>query len=206
LILAEIAIEFRNIELFIQQSGYNSVMPSERNHKGDGGKTGILGENRLPKNHPRVETLGVLDEASSALGFARALCQVPHTAEVILEIQRDLYILMTEIATTAKKSPHFKVIDQPRIDWLESEYESLRVTVPLPEEFILPGDTIPGAAMDVARTVVRRAERRVIDLFDRGEINNRNILIYLNRLSSLCFVLELLENQISGRETTLAKK
>jgi cob(I)alamin adenosyltransferase len=201
-----IAIEVGNIELIIQQSGYNSVMPSIGNHKGDGGKTGMLGENRLSKNHPRVETLGAMDEASSALGFARAFSQAPHSAEVILEIQRDLYLMMTEIATTAKNNPHFKVIDQSRINWLESEYENLRVTVRLPEEFILPGDTIPGAAMDVARTVVRRAERRVMDLFDRGEINNRSILIYLNRLSSFCFVLELLENQISGRETTLAKK
>jgi cob(I)alamin adenosyltransferase len=89
---------------------------------------------------------------------------------------------------------------------LESEYESRRATVPQPGEFILPGDSVPGAALDVARTVVRRAERRLIDLFDNGEINNRTILIYLNRLSSLCFVLELLENQISGRETSLAKK
>jgi cob(I)alamin adenosyltransferase len=195
-----------NIKQFIQQSGYNSVMPSIRNHKGDGGITGMLDENRLSKNHPRVETLGALDEASAALGFARALCRVPNSAEVILEVQRDLYIVMTEVATTLKNIPHFKVIDQSRIDWLESEYESRRATVPQPREFILPGDSVPGAALDVARTVVRRAERRLIDLFDNGEINNRTILIYLNRLSSLCFVLELLENQISGRETSLAKK
>ncbi|MGW8249300.1 MAG: ATP:cob(I)alamin adenosyltransferase, partial [Anaerolineales bacterium] len=78
--------------------------------------------------------------------------------------------------------------------------------VRLPEEFILPGDSQAGALLSLARTVVRRAERRVADLFHAGEIENPDLLRYLNRLSSLCFVLELLENQAAGaQDTTLAK-
>ena len=78
--------------------------------------------------------------------------------------------------------------------------------VKLPEEFILPGDSLSGSAMSLARTIVRRAERRVAELLDIGEIKNPILLQYLNRLSSLCFALELLENQSAGQETTLAKK
>jgi cob(I)alamin adenosyltransferase len=78
--------------------------------------------------------------------------------------------------------------------------------VPLPSEFILPGDSLSGAALDLTRTIVRRAERRVVDLLNAGEIRNPIILQYLNRLSSLCFALELLENQYAGHKTTLAKK
>ena len=76
----------------------------------------------------------------------------------------------------------------------------------MPKEFILPGDTPSGAALSLARAVVRRAERRVIELFTLEEPINPELLRYMNRLSSLCFVLELLENQMAGRSTSLAKE
>ncbi|HEY5158998.1 MAG TPA: cob(I)yrinic acid a,c-diamide adenosyltransferase [Anaerolineales bacterium] len=177
-----------------------------RNNTGDDGKTGLLGDYRLPKYHPRIETLGDLDEASAALGLARSLCRASQLDRLLVEIQRDLYTIMTEIATTPENTQHFKTLDRSRIDWLESESETILASVSLPAGFILSGDSPSGAALDMARTIVRRSERRVADLIDQGEIKNRILLQYLNRLSSLCFALELLENKYNGHETTLAKK
>ncbi len=173
---------------------------------GDDGSTGQLGKGRLPKNHPRIEALGTLDEASAALGLARALCQAPQTGAILLEIQRDLYTLMAEISATPENGSHFKILDLPRLQWLESEVDLIAALVHNPAEFILPGDSLSGGALALSRTIVRRAERRVVDLLDSGDIRNPVILKYLNRLSSMCFALEILENLHSGNETTLAKK
>ncbi|MGA2503041.1 MAG: cob(I)yrinic acid a,c-diamide adenosyltransferase [Anaerolineales bacterium] len=173
---------------------------------GDDGSTGQLGEGRLPKNHPRIEALGTLDEASAALGLSRALCQAPQTNSILIDIQRDLYTLMAEISVTPENAAHFNKLDMPRIQWLESQIDMLSALIPLPAEFILPGDSLSGAVLALSRTIVRRSERRVVELLNAGYIRNPLILQYLNRLSSLCFVLELLENQSTGHETTLAKK
>jgi cob(I)alamin adenosyltransferase len=173
---------------------------------GDDGTTGQLGEGRLPKNHPRIEALGALDEASAALGLSRALCNFPLTRSILLDIQRDLYKLMTEISVTPENANRFKKLDSSRIKWLESQAEIISGQVPLPTEFILSGDSVSGAALSLSRTFVRRSERRIVELFKTGEIQNPLILQYLNRLSSVCFALELLENQFTGHKTTLAKK
>jgi cob(I)alamin adenosyltransferase len=173
---------------------------------GDDGSTGLLGEGRLPKYHPRIETLGALDEASAALGLARALCQTPQIKPILMDIQRDLYAMMAEIAATPENADHFSTLSPPRIQWLEIQTDHLSTKAHVPTEFILPGDSLSGAALALTRTIVRRAERRVAELLDTGEIKNPILLQYLNRLSSLCFVLELVENQSAGRDTTLAKK
>jgi cob(I)alamin adenosyltransferase len=191
---------------FFYQHDYNSCMSHVRDHLGDDGKTGLLGNLRIPKYHHRLETLGDLDETSAALGLARALCRAPQTGSLLVEVQRDLYTVMTEIAITSERTQHFKTLDQARVDWLESKIEAVSTSLPIQSEFILPGDSLPGAALDMARTIVRRAERRVADLLDKNEIQNQILLQYLNRLSALCFALELLENRFSGYETTLAKK
>lgn len=173
---------------------------------GDDGRTGLLGEGRLPKYHPRIEALGTLDEASAALGLARALCVASQTKSILMDVQRDLYAMMAEIAATPENAERFQTLDLSRLQWLESQADTLSATVPLPVEFILPGDSLSGAALALTRTIVRRAERRVAELLDTGEIKNPILLQYLNRLSSLCFALELLENQSTGHNTTLAKK
>ena len=175
-------------------------------HAGDAGITGLLGEGRLPKYHPRVEALGALDEASAALGLARALCKAPKTGPILLDVQRDLYTIMAEVAATPENAQRFQTLDLPRIQWLESQADAITALAPVPAGFILPGDSLPGAALALARTVVRRAERRVAELLDTGEIENRVLLQYLNRLSSLCFALELFENTHAGKPTTLAKE
>jgi cob(I)alamin adenosyltransferase len=173
---------------------------------GDDGSTSQLGEGRLSKNHPRIEAVGTLDEVSAVFGLSRALCQSPQTAPIILDIQRDLYTLMAEISATPENVDHFKKLDFPRVEWLESQIEILSKLVPIPTEFIIPGDSLSGAALALCRTIVRRSERRAVELFASGDIRNPFILQYLNRLSSLCFALELLENQSNGHQTTLAKK
>ncbi|NOZ00065.1 MAG: cob(I)yrinic acid a,c-diamide adenosyltransferase [Chloroflexi bacterium] len=173
---------------------------------GDDGSTGLLGEGRLPKHHPRMEAIGTLDEATAALGLARALSQSPRIGPVLVQVQRDLYGLMAEVAATPENASRFRSIDEGRVAWLEAQTDALSETVDLPKEFILPGDTSGGAALSLARTVVRRAERRVAALLDQKEVTNPELLRYLNRLSSLCFVLELHETQSAGKAVTQAKE
>jgi cob(I)alamin adenosyltransferase len=188
------------------QSGYNPGMSRIYTRSGDNGTTGLLGEGRLPKFHPRMETLGALDEASAALGLARAQSLHPRTGDLLRETQRDLYAIMTEVAATPENAQRFQALEMKRVEWLEAQIDSLSAMVPMPGEFILPGDSLCGASLALARTIVRRAERRVAELFDTGEIQNKVLLPYLNRLSSLCFVLELQENAQAGKSTTLAKE
>jgi cob(I)alamin adenosyltransferase len=181
-------------------------MPNFYTRNGDDGCTGLLGEGRLPKHHPRIEALGSLDEASAALGFARSLCQTSQTKAILKETQHDLYALMAEVATTSENTERFQTLGLPRLQWLEGRIDNLSATVSLPAGFILPGDSLSGAALALTRTIVRRAERRVSELLEKGEIKNQVLLQYLNRLSSLCFALELLENQSAGQIPSLAKK
>lgn len=185
---------------------YNPCMTKFYTQTGDDGYTGLLGEGRLAKHAPRMEAIGDLDEATSALGMARAMCQLPQTAELLLMIQRDLYQLMSEIAATPENAARFRKITAERVIWLEEWTDGISLQVSLPKDFILPGDSLPGASLALARTVVRRAERRVAGLLHQAEIENPQLLRYLNRLSSLCFVLELQENQATGKSLpTLAK-
>jgi cob(I)alamin adenosyltransferase len=174
--------------------------------KGDDGFTGLLGEGRIPKYHPKTEAVGSLDEATAALGVARSVCRAPDIPELILVIQRDLYGLMAEVSATPENAGRFRVINAERVAWLGERADELSKTIDIPQEFVLPGDSPSGALFSLARTIVRRAERRIAELTHTGEIENNELLGYLNRLSSLCFVLELVENHYSGKHSpTLAK-
>jgi cob(I)alamin adenosyltransferase len=174
--------------------------------KGDDGSTGLLGEGRYPKNDSRFEAIGAIDEANSALGLARAACEFIEIQEIITTIQRDLYRLMAELSATPENQPRFKVIDQERIVWLEKQTIFLGESFEMPKEFILPGDTIAAGFLDLSRTIIRRAERRVTALFHQGVLDNPDILSYLNRLSSLCFVMEVWTTLKDGNsDLTLAK-
>ena len=181
-------------------------MPKFYTQTGDDGFTGRLGEGRLPKQHILFEAIGTIDEASSALGLARAQVISPDTAELLLNIQKDLYHIMAELSATPENKSKFQVVDAERLAWVEGEIERSSNLVETPGEFIVPGDTLSGAALASARTVVRRAERRTAELHQVEQIENPVILPYLNRISSLCFVLELSENQAGGAgSSTLAK-
>lgn len=173
---------------------------------GDDGYTGLLGEGRVPKHHPIPEAVGELDEATAALGVARALCRAAKSAELLLAVQRDLYQFMAEVSASPENAARFRGIDAGRLDWLEQQVDWLSERVVLPNEFIVPGDTLAGAALALARTVTRRAERRVVQLFHDGVLENPALPAYLNRLSSLCFVLELYENQFEGEKSQTLMK
>ncbi len=172
---------------------------------GDDGTTSLLGDARVPKYHPQPETYGTVDEASAALGLARALAGRPETQEIILQVQRDLYQMMAELAATPAAAAQFRAIDAGRVDWLSESIDRFGQQIELPREFVVPGDTPAGAALDVARTVVRRAERLAVRLCDDGLCHNGEIVRYLNRLSSLCFVLARYEDAAGGvQSATLA--
>lgn len=173
--------------------------------KGDDGTTGLLGKGRVPKNDARIEALGTLDEASAALGAARAAARDGRCAPLLLQAQRDLYALMAEVAAWPDNAPQFH-FDLKRVEWLEQAIDELGSSTPAPREFIVPGDTPSGAALSVARAVVRRAERRLVDVLGVSPQANPALQQYINRLSSLLFLLELVENHAAGKDTTTAKK
>jgi len=174
---------------------------------GDDGYTGLLGEGRTPKYDPRLETIGAIDEANAILGLARSISLAPQTAPILLAVQRDLYHMMAEIAVLPGTNARIERFSSDRVTWLEYQIQNLSESVTIPNEFIVPGDSHSGASLDMARTITRRAERQIALLLHQGLIENPELLRYANRLSSLCFVLELLENKASGQDrNTLAKE
>jgi cob(I)alamin adenosyltransferase len=172
--------------------------------KGDEGYTDLLG-GRVPKYAPRPETLGSLDEATSFLGFARALAASQRTKGIVIEVQRDLYLMMAELAFAPDIQQKRYHITAEHVARIERETDQLSAEVPLPPQFVLPGDTVAGGALDVARAVVRRAERLAVKLAHDGEIENEQVLAYLNRLSSLLFSLARFEDREAGVTPTPAK-
>jgi cob(I)alamin adenosyltransferase len=159
---------------------------------GDAGDTGLFGGGRVPKDHPRVEAYGSVDELNASLGMARALEPLPRIDDLLLAIQRDLFSLGALLATPDpdKVRDHLekaslgdaRIAELERaIDDGEAELEPLRA-------FILPGGTVKAAALHLSRTVCRRAERDVLAM-SRSEELPPIVIIYLNRLSDLLFVL-----------------
>ena len=124
-----------------------------------------MGGQRIPKCDGRPETYGTLDEASSALGMARASAVRPKTKEIILSIQKDLLLLGAELAILPEDSASFSFqITANHVEWLEKWIEELQEEVALGREFIYPGATLSSAAIDLARTIIRRAERCAVRL------------------------------------------
>jgi cob(I)alamin adenosyltransferase len=157
---------------------------------GDAGYTGLLGSERVAKYDPRPDTFGTVDEATSALGLARATTQDPKVKEIIYRIQNELYLLMGELATTPENYEKMGLrMTADHVQWLEQVEESLKQEVEIPNKFIIPGDTLDGAALDLARTIIRRAERMAVKLLHDGVIQNGEVIRYLNRLSDLIFIL-----------------
>ncbi len=157
---------------------------------GDSGYTSLLGEQRVPKYDARPDTFGTVDEATSALGLARATSHDATVREIILQMQRDLYVLMAELATPPE---HQKAVGMritlDHVTKLEAVEERLKAEVTIPNKFIIPGDSLDGAALDLARTVIRRAERMAARLLHDGVIDNQEVVRYLNRLSDVIFIL-----------------
>ncbi|HEY3083334.1 MAG TPA: cob(I)yrinic acid a,c-diamide adenosyltransferase [Chloroflexota bacterium] len=157
---------------------------------GDDGYTGLLGPGRVPKYDPRVEAFGTLDEATSALGLARAQTPIPRVGEVIRRVQRELYLLMAELATTPEAYEKLgRRIGPEQVAALEALQDELKREVEIPRAFVVPGATVSSASIDLGRAIVRRAERIVARLRHEGEIANPETLRYLNRCSDLLHVL-----------------
>jgi cob(I)alamin adenosyltransferase len=172
--------------------------------KGDQGATDLLGE-RVRKDDPRIDLLGALDEATSAIGLGRAHATIDAWREHLIEVQRDLYRIMAELAFVDDLRPDAYRLPAERVTWLEDAIAAVEASVTLPPQFVLPGDTVPGAALDVARTVVRRAERLAVALDRAGQMPNPEILRYLNRLSTLVFIVARAEDLAATGGPRLAK-
>jgi cob(I)alamin adenosyltransferase len=166
--------------------------------RGDDGYTGLLGPERVPKNDPRPEAYGAVDETQAVLGLVRASGCTPATSELLLLVQRHLHTLMAELAAAGQpESPFTGSITGEHVEELEAGIKRLEDRIAMPREFVLPGESQPGATLHLARTVARRAERETVRLAHDGLLDNPQLLRYLNRLSSLLFVLACFEDQIA---------
>jgi len=163
--------------------------------KGDDGTTGLWYGGRVSKSHGRPEAYGSIDEAGSALGVARSLCG-PDDADLkndILRIQNELFVAGAELASDPGASDRLEDgvsrITEAMVDDLDGLIDSYMGRVELAPKFTIPGGTELSAHLDVARSAVRRAERRVVELAERGELASTAVLRYLNRCSDLVFAM-----------------
>lgn len=159
--------------------------------KGDSGSTGLIGPQRVSKTDPRIEAIGSLDELSEFIGQAKAYCTDKGIAQVLESIQHDLYTIMAELADVQHALNDDSRLKPSRLDYLEQTINGLGEKIEMPGGFILPGKTKEAAAMGICRVVTRRAERRIVEVNAVTAIENQSILAYLNRLSSLFYLLEI---------------
>ncbi len=173
--------------------------------QGDDGTTGLLGGGRLAKDDARIEAYGTVDEASSALGLAKALTNDARVRELCEELQRGLYTLGAELSTNPGQSKTFAAVTAKDVARLEAVIGELEAEVPMPDGFVLPGSTPASGALDVARTVTRMAERRCVTLERLNGIRNPEVRRWLNRLSLLLFVLARYEEGRTGQAAKAAR-
>lgn len=157
---------------------------------GDGGETSLFGKERVRKTDPRIEALGDLDETQAVLGVARSLAPRSSLGRELLELQRGLYVVMAEVATPRDDLARLKDrIDGAAVARLDQVLETLKKKTPIEGRFVIPGENRFSASLDHARTVARRAERRVVECVDDGYVSGGDLLPWLNRLSDVLFVL-----------------
>lgn len=159
---------------------------------GDDGTTGLFYGGRVSKADLGPEAYGTVDEATSALGVARSLADGA-MVELILSLQRDLFVVGAELATgvenRSKLEPETSLATAAMVDRLEREIDRIEADVGMPSEFVVPGGNSLAAALDVARTVVRRGERRAVEWRDRLGITDSHVVPYLNRLADLVYMM-----------------
>lgn len=167
--------------------------------QGDEGETSLLYGGRTSKTDPRVAANGTLDEAISAMGIARAASTDDWVRARLFEAQRDLFTVMSELASAPseheKFKKHFKAITGDRTAYLESVIDEIDSRIKLPSSFVIPGASAGSAAIDFARSVLRRAERDIIALGRVSELMNPEILKYVNRCSDALFMLARYEDR-----------
>jgi cob(I)alamin adenosyltransferase len=161
------------------------------NKRGDKGETSLLYGGRVLKSELRCEAYGTIDEAVSALGLARNLVRKEKVKEIIFKIQQELFTVAAELATEEydKFLSHFKPVTEEMVNGLEKIINEVEAEIEMPKAFIIPGSSPGTAALDLARAIVRRAERRTITLKEKGKLRNEILLQYLNRLADLLFAL-----------------
>ena len=182
-------------------SGRASISPMRiYTRKGDTGTTGLLfGGARVSKGDLRTDAYGTTDEAVSALGLARAAMGAvtdrteAELATLVVRLQRELFVVGAELATHLEKRQKLTDgvtrVTPEMITSLEREIDALEAKHPMPVEFVLPGESMTGAALDMARSIVRRAERRTVQLANEGGLPDSQVVPYLNRLADLLFVM-----------------
>lgn len=159
---------------------------------GDRGETGLLYGGRVPKDHPRTDAYGTVDEAVSVLGLARAdLDGGLHDA--VLEVQRELFAVGAQLATDPDRWDKLEIgvsrVDDDMVEALEGRIDALVDRYPLPAGFVVPGQNRAAASLDLARTVVRRAERAIVTMVRDDLLPDETVLRYVNRLSDYLYVL-----------------
>jgi len=159
--------------------------------RGDGGWTALLSARRIRKDHPRVEACGALDELNSFLGLAGTAVRRRKVSKMLLEIQRDLFVVGSEVAASRREAARLEHrLNEEHVRRLEQHLSSLESKAQLKEHrFAIPGGCRSSALLDVCRCVARRAERRVATLKRKRMLANPLALVYLNRLSDLLFLL-----------------
>ena len=161
---------------------------------GDQGTTGLMYNRRVSKTHPRVEAYACVDELNAALGMVRATSKHEFVSETVLKVQKDLVNLMGELATAVDDLPRFhkdgfKPVTAEWVEELDAQVAAIEAQSITYKGWATPGDCVNSAALDVARTTCRRAERRVCSLHDAGGLENPEIIRYLNRLSDFLWLL-----------------
>lgn len=172
--------------------------------KGDTGETGLFDGSRIPKNSPAVEAYGSVDELNALLGYACALLNDPEIRGVLLGVQKDLFVIGAQLANPSKRKhrdPSRFDLRPERVSALEECIDRWEAQLPPLNAFILPGGTPEGALLHLARTVCRRAERRIVSLAELAALPP-TLLPYINRLSDALFVLARLVNHKKGAEET----
>lgn len=201
-----------------ERRGRRSVVATGR---GDDGTTGLLfGGDRISKDDPRTEAYGTIDEAVAALGLARAELAIdakhgtlPHAIarlpEVILRIQRELFVAGAELATAPgaadRQRPGETRVTAAMVAGLDELLDETEARVMLPKEFVVPGETRLSAALELARTIVRRAERRAVAVRKAEPLPDDQLVPYLNRLADLLWILARAAEQGEARAATPSK-
>jgi cob(I)alamin adenosyltransferase len=168
---------------------------------GDGGDTGLFGGPRVRKDDARVEAYGDVDELNAAVGAARALVEDPEIDRQLARIQEELFCVGAELATPHDARAHSAIppVDAAWIERLEAAMDAWEGELAPLTRFVLPGGTRTAAALHLARTVCRRAERRVVSVAAEVQVD-AHVLAYLNRLSDFLFVAARLANHRAHRE------
>jgi cob(I)alamin adenosyltransferase len=163
--------------------------------KGDDGTTSLWYGGRVPKSHPRTEAYGAIDEAVSMLGLARAMCgqSEPELAALLLRVQNELFVAGAELATAPEASERLEDgvsrVTAAMVDELDAEIDKLMATVDLPPKFVIPGGNQLSGQLDVARAVLRRAERRMTELAATEDLGPTEVGRFLNRASDLVYAM-----------------